>query len=707
MNRYFLLLLLLIPIFVFAQKKYTQKEIDQLRKQSKEIQKQAAAQLEELKKTDPETAKMVEQMMKQASGTSRAADVEEAGQFSYATTAPEKDLARLKSIPEKTLDNNQLKNFVQAMNTSLLGTLTAQEKRQFESALAEIGNSASQLQDAAIVNWLRKSPKGALLFAMKAVETNTEDPMLQNNLGALLIQCKREEKAIPILLSLLEAYPKSSIVLNNLGQAYLGLGDIAKAKEYLDQCLQLVPTHPEANHSMALIARFAGNNAAADAYFQKELAVKFRKAVYERLKSKNTHGLSDAIRARWMHPPNYFTELGMAQFRVPDLPRSLAESNRLYLAHQQFQKRMRTEIQKLAEADAAMLKTTMGKTGKQKSIHADLVAALLENFEEVKDKQLSWINLSEDGVTEYPSRGNPSTKQWRDMTLSYAQEAGRLNTAQRTEDSLAGEAYRKEAIKYLEAPDWLRQKWAKEQKDIQIKYCRLQIALADSWLPKFAEYHKNGFQEHANVFPDLINETYYYSSLAPDDPAPLFVAHNVVMSYLSFLEAYSALTVIASTPQNNFQGQGDIYVGCDIDKLLSEQITLGAVNDAAPKCAFKITVPLVVAKASFDCNGAEVEGGEGLIVGAAYEFKSGNTTLSIGAGIETNIPFVSAGAKQQVYVTFDSNGNYSDAGVKGEAGAEIGGFGPTVSSKAGYQVGINAGASAAIEGAGVSTPIRF
>lgn len=671
------------------------------------MQVQANAELQKLKKNDPEAAKMVEQMMRQASAIDDKADTEHESQFSYASKAPQKDLARLKAIPTHLLNNNQLADFVKAMSSSVLGRLTAKEKDRFEKAILEIGNSAGKLQDAAILNWLRKSPKGALLFAMKAVEANISDPILQNNLGALLIQCKREEKAIPILLHILQAYPQSSMVLNNVGQAYLGLGDVTKAKEYLEKCLQLVPTHPEANHSMGLIALFSGNNAAAYAYFQKELAVKFRKAVYEKLKSKNAKGLASTIKTRWAMPPNYFAKLGLAQLRVPKAPRSLAESNALYLAHQQFQQQTRSEIKKLAESDAAILKKNLVASRQPKNIHTDLVAALLEDFEALKDQQLSWIDVTEDGVTEYPSRGNPSTKQWHNMMLSYTQEAGRLQTAQRVEDSLADEAYEKEAIKYSDPPEWLRQKWKKAIKDIEIKYCRLQMALADNWLPKFADYHQLGFQEHADVFPAIINEIYYYSSLTPDDPTPLFLAHNVVMTYLSFLEAYSALTVIASTPQNDFNGQGDIYVACDLDQLLSEQITLNAVKDVTPDCAIKLTVPLVVAKVSFDCKGAEVEGGEGLIVGAAYEFKSGNTTLSIGAGIETNIPFVSAGAKQQVYVTFDSNGNYCDAGIKGEAGAEIGGFGPTVSSKAGYQVGINAGASAAVEGAGVTTPINF
>lgn len=235
----------------------------------------------------------------------------------------------------------------------------------------------------------------------------------------------------------------------------------------------------------------------------------------------------------------------------------------------------------------------------------------------------------------------------------------------------------------------------------------MQMALADEYLPKFADYQKTGFQDHLSVFPDLINEAFYYSSLTPDDPTALFEAHNLMKTYLQFLQAYSGLTMIANTPQNNYQGQGDIHVGCDLDALLAEQIQINSVGDFTPTCPFKIVVPLVVAKASFDCKGAEVEGGEGVIVGASYEFKTGNTTLSIGAGIETSVPFVSAGAKQQVYVTFDGNGNYSDAGIKGEAGVEIGGYGPTVSSKAGYEIGINAGASASTEGAGNQMQIKF
>lgn len=705
----FALFFLFVSSFVFAQKQPSQAQINKMMKEAQQMQKQMDQQLKDLEKTDPEQAKLIRNMMKQGQTANKNSDISsEDFSGTYPTKPPVKDAARLNKIPSTPLSNAQLIELVKTMRANLQQKLNAQQKTNFENAFLLVQNDAKKIEDAAIVNWINKSPQGALLFAMKAVESNAEEPMYLNNLGALLVQCKKEEKAIPILLKVLQSHPQSGMVLNNLGQAYLGLGDLSTAKTYFEKCLLLIPSHPEANHSMGLIYRFSGNTMKSDYYFEKELQVCFRKPVYDALKSNNVKNLGDALQARWKTAPNFFQQLGLNNLKVPRLPRSLEESNSVYLAHKDFQKNMQDELDKLVKKETEILKQKMSEKKSDKNIYSNLVAALLENFQEIKEKELDWISaISDDGVTEYPSRGNPTTKPWQNLAMQYGKEMDELKRLQLNEDSVVTAIYDKEAAKYIDAPDELTNKWKAQLNAIAIKYCQKEIDLANNYLPQFADMQKNGFKEHADVFPSLINQAFFYSSLTPDDPTPLFEAHNVLMSYLQFLQAYSALTVIANTKANNFQGQGTVTVDCDIEQLKSEQWELSAVENYTPNCPFKITVPLVVAKISYDCKKLEAEGGEGLIVGVEHEFKTGNTTLSFGAGVETNVPFVSVGAKQQLYVTFDSNGNYSDAGFKGEIGAEIRGYGPTVVSKAGYEVGINAGASASIEGAGQQTPINF
>ena len=249
----------------------------------------------------------------------------------------------------------------------------------------------------------------------------------------------------------------------------------------------------------------------------------------------------------------------------------------------------------------------------------------------------------------------------------------------------------------------IKHKYNKINIDVDIKYCKLEIALADKFILDNAHNQPKEFQQRIASFPDLINEAMFYASLAPDDASPLLQAHNLIILYLTYLDAYSAATIIAGTKENGHQGFGvDIY--CDIKELEAQKYELAQTTYVPVDCNIKLVVPLGVAKLSLDCKKIGIEMGQGFIVGANHAFKSGNTTLTVGVGVKSNIPFVDIGAKQMVYVTFDRDGNYTDAGIKGEAGVSIGPkVGVGVEAKVGYQVGLHSGATSKTEMGGKIT----
>jgi len=75
------------------------------------------------------------------------------------------------------------------------------------------------------------------------------------------------------LMNQLQTLPNNPMLLNNMGQAYLNLGDIANAKDYLQRCLAQDSMNPEANHSMGLIHFFEKQFDEGAKYFEKELQV--------------------------------------------------------------------------------------------------------------------------------------------------------------------------------------------------------------------------------------------------------------------------------------------------------------------------------------------------------------------------------------------------------------------------------------------------
>ena len=115
----------------------------------------------------------------------------------------------------------------------------------------------AQQQSSSIAEFYSDNPVQALLISMNAALQNTAQMTGWNNLAALYNMSGLEHKAIPVLMNQLQIEPGNSMLLNNMGQAYLGLGDISKAENYLTQCLAVDPLHPEANRSMGMIKNFS------------------------------------------------------------------------------------------------------------------------------------------------------------------------------------------------------------------------------------------------------------------------------------------------------------------------------------------------------------------------------------------------------------------------------------------------------------------
>jgi tetratricopeptide (TPR) repeat protein len=709
--------LLLIQLFVFAQKKSAKTDLDKAKQMQAEGLKQMEEQLKELEKTDPKNAKMIRDMMeKEMSGESE--DEENSG---LATKASVKQVAKLNTIPSQILSKAELVEWSKRSFASLLGKLSAQEKARFNTALAQCGDNAKNLEDAALLNWIKKSPKGALLYAMKATIINPDDAMLWSNLAALLNLTGNEHKAVAPLRYLQKSFPKNSIVLNNLGQAYLGLGDLTTAKRYFDSCLKYNPYHPEANHSMGLIYRFMGNTAKSNYHFERETRVCVKKPVVEELqKNKSEDELYEIVKSKFLKPKNYLTLLGLNNFVVPKLPASVDESNQLYQAHLDFQKNVQDEIKKWGTLDANLAMNPPPQSA-QRSLYSYLLeTVLLPHLDKEKDKRIiRWMQQEDVSNITFPTPGSIASRAGQLRSKKYSEDVMKIYAAHRYEDSVNDKKRLAEESANPRNSLAISHKWAQIRIDVAIKYCQQEIELADAFLRENAGSQPIGFEERTNTIIELLNEAMSYTELAPNDVNVALQAHNLIAVYLTYLDAYSASTVIASTKANGYKGFA-LNINCDMNELQAQKYELAQTTFVDAECSFKIVVPLVVAKLSFDCQKVEVEGGEILIVNVEHEFRSGNTTLAIGPGAGVDLPYISVGAKNQAFVTFDRNGNYSDAGLKGEVGVELSGYlqsvgaeienlglGPTLEAKAGYEFSINSGASAKTEIAGKETPIVF
>lgn len=170
---------------------------------------------------------------------------------------PKKDETRISSLPKKTLTEAELIPFIKNVNAGVAGLIPAIEKTE---ALNIYNETKAKYKTTAIVAnaatgcWMLGHWEKALFIIGKACSDDPTDADNLNNYASFLIMTGGEQAAIPILEYLNSKYPNNSTILNNLGQAWFGLGDMEKAKKYLSAAKELCPNHSMANSTLYRIS---------------------------------------------------------------------------------------------------------------------------------------------------------------------------------------------------------------------------------------------------------------------------------------------------------------------------------------------------------------------------------------------------------------------------------------------------------------------
>ena len=88
-------------------------------------------------------------------------------------------------------------------------------------------------------------------------------------------------------------------------------------------------------------------------------------------------------------------------------------------------------------------------------------------------------------------------------------------------------------------------------------------------------------------------------------------------------------------------------------------------------------------------------------LGLKRDFITNQTTLAIGAGVSIETPISELGAQQSFYISFDSDQQPTDIGMKGEVKSSVG-AGVTSESGVEYTMGMNSGIDVSVSQDGQS-----
>lgn len=346
---------LLIPVFLLAvttataqpskktpmnDKPPTQKEMDEM---MKEMQKA-------MDEISPEDKKMLDSMgvkMPSVKDIPKVSDKQLVDAWKNENRmVPERDAARIAAIP-KAVTDSKMGAYIAAVQNKLASAfkpVVVSTGNKVYDYISSNSKNSGEAGNMALGLWLAGQPELAtyVLGKLCAVDGGNTDNL--SNYSAMLSMQGAQHLAIPVLNNLNAKYPKNSTLLNNLGQAWFGLGEISKAEKYLDSAIRIYAYHPQANLTKSLIEESKGNKKGAIDAVKRSIAKAYSMEKENRLNKLGYKLKTEDV--TWGRPMPQ-DPLGLEKFKWSEYPVNVIESEILEVEWDAFKKKCQDDIDEL------------------------------------------------------------------------------------------------------------------------------------------------------------------------------------------------------------------------------------------------------------------------------------------------------------------------------------------------------------------------
>ncbi|HMM15987.1 MAG TPA: hypothetical protein PKC47_00400 [Petrimonas sp.] len=307
-----------IPFSLMAQTKPkakppTQKEMEQMMKEAKKM-------MGELSEEDKRMMDSLGIKMPDFKNMPKVSDKQLAQAWEDENrVVPKRDAARIATITKGVTDD-RMETYIATIQKKMMTTLDAGLIKMGDKVFSYFqskSNNSAEAGNMAAALWIIDKPQMAMYVLGKVVANDPTNTDNLSNYAAMLSMLSGEHLAIPVLDNLNAKFPGNSTILNNLGQAWLGLGELLKAEEYLNKALVLYPLHPQANMAKAAIAESKGNKEKA-----KDAIKKSMQHAYTQEKEEKLAKLGEKVLyTQYLLPPRRKTDvLNLDGFRSPYFP---------------------------------------------------------------------------------------------------------------------------------------------------------------------------------------------------------------------------------------------------------------------------------------------------------------------------------------------------------------------------------------------------
>lgn len=259
---------------------------------------------------------------------------------------PKRSEARIASISQKVNDAT-MAGYLAAIQKKIAEQLTPDVKSTGDKVINYIklnAKNSSEAGNMADAIWIASKPTLALYVMGKICADDPRNTDNLNNYAAMLSMHNAQQLAIPILNNLNKKFPGNSTLLNNLGQAWFGLGEITKAEKYLDSAIRIYAYHPQANYTKSFIEESKGNTAAATEAVKRSIKKSYSKEKENRLNKLGYKLKDDDLNWNFPMPQD---PLGLEKFNWPGYPKNVAESEVLEKEWAAFKAACKNKLEEL------------------------------------------------------------------------------------------------------------------------------------------------------------------------------------------------------------------------------------------------------------------------------------------------------------------------------------------------------------------------
>jgi tetratricopeptide (TPR) repeat protein len=329
MKKYLLApVLLLVMGIAFAQVKPKPKEKEKppTQKEMDDMMKEMQKAMEEI---SPEDKKMMDSMgikMPSLKNVPKMSDKQLADAWEDENRiVPKKDVVRIAAIP-KNITDGRMGAYITSVQNKAAALLKPEVKNMADKIYSYIkskSKNSSEAGNMATGLWIAGKPEMAY-YTLGIICAN--DPANTDNLSnyaSMLSMLGAQQFAIPVLNNLNAKFPNNSTLLNNLGQAWFGLGEISNAEKYLDSAIRVYAYHPQANYTKSFIEESKGNTAAATEAVKRSIKKSYSMEKENRLQKLGYKLKDDDLNWDFPMPQD---PLGLEKFKWPGYPKNVAES---------------------------------------------------------------------------------------------------------------------------------------------------------------------------------------------------------------------------------------------------------------------------------------------------------------------------------------------------------------------------------------------